>query len=122
MEYAGVGRPRPCVFSVTETLLCPNPWKLSSRNIYPSRFYNFVLLCALVKLSIHNICIIKIMNPKEKNSAATKKPMTGAEALIRCLENFGVEYIWGLSGGAAIPIFDALVGSKIDRKSTRLNS
>ena len=39
--------------------------------------------------------------------------MTGAEALIKCLENFGVEYIWGLSGGAAIPIFDALVGSKI---------
>lgn len=39
--------------------------------------------------------------------------MTGAEALIKCLENFGVEYIFGLSGGAAIPIFDALVGSKI---------
>jgi len=39
--------------------------------------------------------------------------MTGAEALVRCLENYGVEYIWGLSGGAAIPIFDALVGSKI---------
>ncbi len=42
-----------------------------------------------------------------------KKPMTGAEALIRCLENHGVEYVFGLSGGAAIPIFDALVGSKI---------
>ncbi|MCA9407600.1 MAG: biosynthetic-type acetolactate synthase large subunit [Candidatus Omnitrophica bacterium] len=39
--------------------------------------------------------------------------MTGAEALVKCLENLGVEYIWGLSGGAAIPIFDALVGSKI---------
>jgi len=39
--------------------------------------------------------------------------MNGAEALIKCLENIGVEYIWGLSGGAAIPIFDALVGSKI---------
>lgn len=43
----------------------------------------------------------------------TKKQLNGAEVLIRCLENFGVEYIWGLSGGAAIPIFDALVGSKI---------
>lgn len=43
----------------------------------------------------------------------TKKPLTGAEALIKCLENFGVEYIFGLSGGAAMPIFDALVGSKI---------
>ncbi len=42
-----------------------------------------------------------------------KKSINGAEALIKCLESFGVEYIWGLSGGAAIPIFDALVGSKI---------
>jgi len=43
----------------------------------------------------------------------TAKPMTGAEALVKCLENEGVEYIWGLSGGAALPIFDALVESKI---------
>ncbi len=39
--------------------------------------------------------------------------ITGAEALIRCLEDLGVDYIFGLSGGAAIPIFDALVDSKI---------
>ncbi len=38
---------------------------------------------------------------------------TGAEKLIQCLEREGVEYIFGLSGGAAIPIFDALVDSKI---------
>lgn len=38
---------------------------------------------------------------------------TGAEALIRCLENEGVEYIFGLSGGAVLPMFDALVNSKI---------
>ncbi|MDP2654152.1 MAG: biosynthetic-type acetolactate synthase large subunit [Candidatus Omnitrophota bacterium] len=49
------------------------------------------------------------MNTKSK----AKTQLNGAEALIRCLENFGVEYIFGLSGGAAIPIFDALVGSKI---------
>lgn len=48
-----------------------------------------------------------------KIPAKPKKSMNGAEALICCLENFGVKYIWGLSGGAAIPIFDALVGSKI---------
>jgi acetolactate synthase-1/2/3 large subunit len=41
------------------------------------------------------------------------KPLTGAEVLIRCLEREGVGYIFGLSGGAAIPIFDALVDSKI---------
>jgi acetolactate synthase-1/2/3 large subunit len=42
-----------------------------------------------------------------------KKTITGAEALIKCLENKGVEYIFGYPGGAAIPIFDALFDSKI---------
>ncbi|MDF7801067.1 biosynthetic-type acetolactate synthase large subunit [Pontiellaceae bacterium B1224] len=35
--------------------------------------------------------------------------MEGGQAIIRCLENEGVEYIFGYSGGAAIPIFDALI-------------
>ncbi len=47
------------------------------------------------------------------NARKTKKKMNGAEALVRCLEDLGVEYIFGLSGGAAIPIFDALVDSPI---------
>jgi acetolactate synthase-1/2/3 large subunit len=38
---------------------------------------------------------------------------TGAEKLIKCLEREGVEYVFGLSGGAAMPMFDALVDSKI---------
>ncbi len=38
---------------------------------------------------------------------------TGAERLIQCLEREGVEYIFGLSGGAAMPLFDALVDSNI---------
>ncbi len=42
-----------------------------------------------------------------------QKPMTGAEALIKCLETHGVEYIFGLPGGSVIPIFDALYESKI---------
>jgi len=41
------------------------------------------------------------------------KALTGGEALIKCLENQGVEYIFGIPGGVAIPIFDALVSSKI---------
>jgi acetolactate synthase I/II/III large subunit len=41
------------------------------------------------------------------------KVPSGAEKLIQCLEREGVEHIFGLSGGAAIPIFDALVDSKI---------
>ena len=44
---------------------------------------------------------------------AVAKAQSGAEALVRCLEAEGVEYVFGLSGGAAIPIFDALVDSKI---------
>ncbi len=43
----------------------------------------------------------------------SEKKMTGGEALVRCLENQGVEYVFGLSGGAALPMFDALVDSKI---------
>lgn len=41
-----------------------------------------------------------------------KKKINGAEALIKCLENKGVEYIFGYPGGAAIPIFDAIYDSK----------
>ena len=37
------------------------------------------------------------------------KIVEGGQALVRCIENEGVEYIFGYSGGAAIPIFDALV-------------
>ncbi|QQG50491.1 MAG: biosynthetic-type acetolactate synthase large subunit [Candidatus Saccharibacteria bacterium] len=44
--------------------------------------------------------------PTQKSTAP---PTNGAEALIRCLENQGVEYIFGYSGGAAIPIFDAII-------------
>ncbi|HPG00484.1 MAG TPA: biosynthetic-type acetolactate synthase large subunit [Kiritimatiellia bacterium] len=33
----------------------------------------------------------------------------GAQALVKCLEREGIEYMFGLSGGSAIPIFDALV-------------
>jgi len=47
------------------------------------------------------------------------KTLTGAERLVRCMENHGVEYVFGLSGGAAMPIFDALVDSKIKLILTR---
>ncbi len=41
-----------------------------------------------------------------------KAALDGAQALVKVLEKQGVEYIWGLSGGAAIPIFDAIVTTK----------
>ncbi len=37
-----------------------------------------------------------------------KEHMDGAQALIKTLDDLGIEYIFGYSGGAAIPIFDAL--------------
>jgi acetolactate synthase I/II/III large subunit len=42
-----------------------------------------------------------------------KKPQTGGEMVIRCLEREGVDLLFGYSGGAAMPIFDALVDSKV---------
>ncbi len=47
------------------------------------------------------------------------KHPTGGEKIIQCLEREGVEYVFGLSGGAAMPIFDALVDSKIKLILTR---
>ena len=42
-----------------------------------------------------------------------QKVPTGGEVVMRCLEREGVEVVYGYSGGAAMPIFDALVDSKI---------
>ncbi|NRA08537.1 MAG: hypothetical protein HRU02_10275, partial [Myxococcales bacterium] len=41
------------------------------------------------------------------------KVATGGEKIIQCLEREGVDYVFGRSGGAAMPMFDALVDSKI---------
>lgn len=57
--------------------------------------------------------MIKKTKPKARKKVTPKKPITGAEALVKCLENHGVEYIFGFPGGSVIPIFDALVDSKI---------
>ncbi|OED34752.1 acetolactate synthase, large subunit, biosynthetic type [PVC group bacterium (ex Bugula neritina AB1)] len=48
-----------------------------------------------------------------------KEMLNGAEALVKCLESHGVEYIFGHPGGAALPIFDALVDSPIKFILTR---
>jgi acetolactate synthase-1/2/3 large subunit len=44
---------------------------------------------------------------------------TGAQAIVRMLERQGVKYIFGLPGGAAIPLFDALVDSSLHLVQTR---
>jgi len=38
----------------------------------------------------------------------TTEPLDGAQALIKTLDELGIEIIFGYSGGAALPIFDAL--------------
>jgi acetolactate synthase-1/2/3 large subunit len=43
----------------------------------------------------------------------TTKIPTGGEMIVKCLEREGVEYVFAYSGGAAMPIFDALYDSKI---------
>jgi acetolactate synthase-1/2/3 large subunit len=37
-----------------------------------------------------------------------KQELDGAQALLKCLENEGIEIMFGYSGGAVLPIFDAL--------------
>ena len=39
--------------------------------------------------------------------------ITGAEALIKCLEAEQVELVFGYPGGAVLPIYDALKESRI---------
>jgi len=48
-----------------------------------------------------------------------QKVPTGGEKVIQCLEREGVDYVFGLSGGAAMPLFDALLDSKIQLVLTR---
>jgi len=48
-----------------------------------------------------------------KGTVTAKKITSGGDIVIRCLEREGVKVVYGYSGGAAMPIFDALVDSKI---------
>ncbi len=46
----------------------------------------------------------------------TSEKMDGAQALIKALDALGIEYVFGYSGGAALPIFDALETVKTNMK------
>jgi acetolactate synthase-1/2/3 large subunit len=46
-------------------------------------------------------------------TATTTKSMTGASILWECLEREGVQVVFGYPGGAILPAYDALKGSKI---------
>ena len=45
--------------------------------------------------------------------------MKGAELFVRCLENEGVDYIFGVPGEENIDVMDALIGSSIQFVTTR---
>ena len=45
--------------------------------------------------------------------------MRGADMVVKSVERQGVDLIFGLPGGAAMPIFDALVDSRVDLILTR---
>ena len=45
--------------------------------------------------------------------------MTGAELLVRCLENEGLEHMFGVPGEENLAVLDALLDSKIHFLQTR---
>src|ERR1700723_1673173 len=49
----------------------------------------------------------------ESKSKTTGKSMTGASILWECIEREGVKHVFGYPGGAILPAYDALKGSKI---------
>ena len=44
----------------------------------------------------------------EATQAAAPESMTGAEIVVRCLVDQGVDVLFGYPGGAVLPIYDAL--------------
>jgi acetolactate synthase-1/2/3 large subunit len=47
---------------------------------------------------------------------STPAKLDGAQALVKTLADLGIEYVFGYSGGAALPIFDALETVKTNMK------
>src|SRR3954452_1634711 len=48
-----------------------------------------------------------------QEDAALAEPKTGARLVVEALEREGVRHIFGYPGGAIMPVYDALVGSKL---------
>jgi acetolactate synthase-1/2/3 large subunit len=45
-------------------------------------------------------------------AAAPGEPMTGAQSLVRSLESVGVDVVFGIPGGAILPLYDPLMDSE----------
>ncbi len=50
----------------------------------------------------------------DESETRSETPVTtGAESVVRALENTGVEYLFGVQGGAIMPVYDALYDSEL---------
>ncbi len=52
--------------------------------------------------------------PQDDTTAERTPVTTGAESVVRALENAGVEYAFGVQGGAIMPVYDALYDADIE--------
>ncbi len=51
--------------------------------------------------------------PTETTGEQASEIETGADSVVRALENAGVEYLFGIQGGAIMPVYDALYHSEM---------
>lgn len=51
-------------------------------------------------------------HPDPAPPPATTERMTGAQAVVRALEELGVEVVFGIPGGAILPVYDPLLDSR----------
>lgn len=51
-------------------------------------------------------------HPDPAPPRATTERMTGAQAVVRALEELGVEVVFGIPGGAILPVYDPLLDSR----------
>ena len=56
----------------------------------------------------------KSTNADQENTAEKSNPKTGAQAVVASLEKAGVRVIFGVQGGAIMPVYDALYDSKLE--------
>src|SRR5699024_12433104 len=51
--------------------------------------------------------------PAARGAPVTGEPMTGAESIVRSLEAVGVDTVFGIPGGAILPVYDPLFDSSM---------
>lgn len=58
-------------------------------------------------------------HPAARPKHVALQQLTGAQAVIRSLEELGVDVIFGIPGGAVLPVYDPLFDSKKLRRCAR---